>query len=470
MCTNAAWRSVLLSVCLLASNSFAGERQALSIVNPGAQPGAVALGAAIRGGTNPYRGVKHVSSLLNGNKHDLIPLYLYEGEWLFARGSSAGIHLLNNDRWAVDALVDYRFDRLEPDANDYFTGMSERRQTVDGGLSVALKNGWGAVSAAWVSDLMGRHNGYEWNLSYRYRWRSGRLTLSPFVSYIYQDRDLVNYYYGVRADEARADRPVYQPGSTDFLRSGINVSYQWTPRVLVFSHLAVEQVSEEVHRSPLVDERQLGAAWLGFSYQFGSVLGDATTPGRSRREGERSWRVNAGYAAEGPFHRTHRGDLTRSQDAHTYIGGLTVGRLLSEGKHLDYWGRLSVNRRFENGYQSDIFEYNAYVMAMTTRHSPKTREELFRYGLGFGFSYADQIPAVEQVKQARRQRNSGRFLNYLEAQFDVPLQLLFGDSAPRQCYTGLSLLHRSGIFANSDLLGNVSGGSDMVTGHIECRR
>lgn len=109
-------------------------------------------------------------------------------------------------------------------------------------------------------------------------------------------------------------------------------------------------------------------------------------------------------------------------------------------------------------------------MAMTTLHSSKTHKELFRYGLGFGFSYASKVPMVEQVKQARRDRNTAHFLNYLEAQFDVPLSLVFGEHVSRDCYTGISLLHRSGIFANSDILGNVSGGSDMVTFHVECKR
>src|SRR5690554_3437430 len=112
----------------------------------------------------------------------------------------------------------------------------------------------------------------------------------------------------------------------------------------------------------------------------------------------------------------------------------------------------------------------AYVMAMTTGRSPWTSEELLRFGIGFGFSYASEVPYVEQVKQAKREQNTSHFLNYLEGQFDVPLRLMFENKAVRNCYVGISLLHRSGIFAKSDILSNVSGGSDMVSGHIECKR
>jgi hypothetical protein len=36
------------------------------------------------------------------------------------------------------------------------------------------------------------------------------------------------------------------------------------------------------------------------------------------------------------------------------------------------------------------------------------------------------------------------------------------------CYAGLTVVHRSGIFGTSDLLGDVAGGSDWITAHFEC--
>ena len=57
---------------------------------------------------------------------------------------------------------------------------------------------------------------------------------------------------------------------------------------------------------------------------------------------------------------------------------------------------------------------------------------------------------VEQIKQAKRDRNTAHFLNYLEAQIDFPVPEWLGKAAARNCYFGLTLVHRSGIFANSD--------------------
>lgn len=470
MLKKSAYFSLYTITMFWAGVSTATDLNSINISNSYAPPGTVSLGAVLRGGGSPYKGIDNISSILNDNQVDLLPLYLYEGDIFFARGTTAGAHLFRNNTLTIDALIDYRFDRLEVDSNDYFTGMNNRRQTVDGGLSAALEFDWGTVSTTVVNDLMGRHNGYEWDVSYQYPWRSGRLTMTPFVSYIYQDRDLVNYYFGVSANEALPDRPAYQPGSADFWRAGIGVSYQISPQLMAFSSIAIEQIDRKIQNSPLVDERHLGAAAIGFAYLFGNVLDDSSKQPGSARLGEWSWRVNTGYQAEGPFTRTHTGNLKRSEDAHAYMAGLTLGKLLTDGKYIDYWGRVSFNRRLENGHQSDFWEYNAYVMAMTQLRSSKTQRELFRYGLGFGFSYAASVPTVEKVKQTRRERETSHFLNYLEAQFDVPLNVIFGESASNNCYTGVTLIHRSGIFADSDILGNVSGGSDMVTFHVECKR
>ncbi|WP_309044543.1 MipA/OmpV family protein [Marinobacter sediminicola] len=461
--------SVCLSLCLTAGGGYASLPDTRTSVNE-VPAGTVGLGAALRRGTSPYVGVDNISGVLNDSKADLIPLYLYEGKWLFAHGTSAGAHLVKSDWLNVDLLAKYRFNRLESDATPYFNGISDRDQTVDMGFSATVFGDWGALSTTWANDVLGVHNGYEWDFTYSYGWELGRWSFTPFVSYVYQDSDLTDYYYGVDANEARADRPVYEPDSATFWRAGINSSYQATSRLLLFTNVASQHVDSEIYNSPLVDESQLVSATFGFAYLFGNALNDSTKQPGSERSGEWSWRLNSGYQAEGPFTRTLTGTLKRSEDVHAYMAGLTLGKLISDGKYVDYWGRLSLNRRFENGYQDDFGEYNAYVMAMTPANPPWSSKEWFRFGIGFGFSYATEVPYVEQVKQAKRERNTSRFLNYLEGQLDVPLRLFTDNKAVSNCYGGVSLLHRSGIFAKSDILGSVSGGSDMVSGHIECKR
>jgi outer membrane scaffolding protein for murein synthesis (MipA/OmpV family) len=467
----ASKRRVCIGVLLLAP-SLSGPVGAANLVTQtpivDAEPGTVGLGFGLRFGDSPYKGIENVASINNDNNSDLVPLYLYNGKRLFFFGTSAGIHLVDRPGFSIDAVANYRFDRLEADADPFFQGMEDREQTVDGGLSVSLERPWGTLNATAVTDLLSRHNGQEYSLSYSRGFRAGNLQLMPYASYIYQSADLLDYYYGVGPDEANASRPEYTAGADDFWRLGLNTSYRLTPGWHLYANLAFENVPDSVRDSPLTDKDQLLSGFVGASYQFGNVF-DSEDEAVALGKGW-SWRLNAGYTAEETFHKVHRGSIRPSDDVDTYLAGLTIGKLLQDGEKIDFWGRVSLNRRFENDLQDDFFEYVAYVMAMGTGYSPWNDRELFRYGFGFGFSYADRVPMVEQIKQARSGGDTSHFLSYLEAQVDFPMRNLFGEAASKDCYVGLTLVHRSGIFGTSDILGNVSGGSDVLTGHVECRR
>jgi len=433
--------------------------------------GTVALGAGWRFGDSPYVGIDHVGSIWHDGDYDLMPFYFYEGERLFAHGSTAGVHLIEKDTFSFDAILSYRFDRLEADVDEFFYTVEDREQTLEGGLAASVRGDWGELSLEGLLDTQDTHNGYAVDLTYRYEWQTGKWTVSPFASVVYRDSDLTDYYYGVSAAESRSDLPEYTAGSSEAIRAGVNTSYAWSKRMRVFANVSVDYLDSEVSDSPLVDEDFLPTAMVGFAYAFGSTLDEEKGFRRDPQRGnEWSWRINYGYTAEESFASVHQGHFDKNDDVDTNLLGFTLGRLLLDGSRADFWGKVSLNRRLEHDEQDDFFEINAYVMAMGTGYSPWSNKELFRYGFGYGFSYADSIPIVEQVKQEKRGEQTSHFLNYLEAQVDFPLRNLFGDGPVENCYAGLTIVHRSGIFGQVDILGNVAGGSDVLTGHLECKR
>jgi hypothetical protein len=76
-----------LSALLLAGTATAQEVAEIPFFN--APPGTAALGGGVRFGQSPYR----ASDNEDERQLDLVPLYLYEGKYLFARGVSGGVHL-----------------------------------------------------------------------------------------------------------------------------------------------------------------------------------------------------------------------------------------------------------------------------------------------------------------------------------------------------------------------------------------
>ena len=427
--------------------------------------GTVGLGGGLRLGQSPYVAADNEDQ----RQYDLVPLYLYNCKYFFFRGTAGGIHVLTSDAFELNVMGRYRFQKLDPDSNEYFEGIEERRQTVDAGVELRLRGSWGALNANFLTDTLGRHEGQSAEVSYRYRFDLGRLSLSPFITWSWNDDDLTDYYFGVSEAEARPDRPAYTPGESQWIGFGLNTTWWVSDRIDFFANIGFNGIDTVISDSPLVAEDTQSIFFAGGTYVFGNVRRPETYIS-SERAYEWSWRINYGYQADGNIvGEIDHGDFSKSGVADTNIGGVTFAKLLTEGPRVDFNGKLAFFRHFEEDEgNGNFWSYALYVMAMGRGYSPWSKEEVFRYGFGFGMSYADKVPIAEQRKQAEKGNNTSRFLNYLELQLDFPLRRLFDAKSVHDCYAGLTIVHRSGIFGTSDLLGDVAGGSDWITAHFEC--
>jgi len=451
------------SVLLLLASTIAAANELFQIPIIDAPPSTPALGGGVRATTSPYAE--------DSADIDLVPLYLYEGDYLFAHGTEFGAHLFRNQTFFVDALASYNFMSLDPGQSNFFDGLDERRQTLDGGLGLGMRGGWGELKLEWLRDMLGRSDGQTVDLTYRYRWDVGNWMFSPFVTLDWESDNLTGYYYGVSDAEATPDRPAYKPGNAKNLFFGINTWYQATDHVFVFGNLGFYALDHTIKASPLVEDDFGTAVFAGAGYLFGDTRRSTTSAVPSERAGEWSWRANYGYSAkENIFPYLMAGQWEKSDKADTDIAGLTVGKLLMGGPRVDFYGKVALYRHFEHPYQDDFWDYVGYVMAMGKGYVPWSQQLAFRYGVGFGVSYAQKVPWVEQIKQNEKGDNTSHLLNYLEFMADVPVSLITDAKAMRNCFTGVTVVHRSGIFGTADILGEVSGGSDWVTFHLECLR
>jgi len=430
------------------------------------ESGSAGIGYAARFGQSPYVGVDDIGSVYSDYRYDLIPLYLYEGEYLFAHGTEAGIHLFKPRPFKLDLVMSYRFDRLQPEASEYLEGMDARQQTMDIGFDTSLTGSWGEINFRAVTDLLDRHQGQELELTYLFPWQRGKWTVTPSVGVTWQSGNLTDYYYGVRPDEATPDRPAYSPTSAYNWRAGLNVSYHWLENWYLFANGSYEGLDKTISDSPTVDKSGLLAAYTGITWTLGNARHVETRKPDTKLW---SWRVNAGYTVHDTFSQVLLGNFKPHSTIDTHVIGFTLGRLLKDGKRGDIWGRFSINRHLENGFQDDFNEYVAYVQAIGSGYSPWTDREVFRFGFGLGLSYAEEVPAIEQYKQGRSGEQTSHWLNYMEAMVDFPFRSLFGKHGTENCYLGLTLIHRSGIFARVDLFNSTQGGSEALTGHVECK-
>ena len=153
----------------------------------------------------------------------------------------------------------------------------------------------------------------------------------------------------------------------------------------------------------------------------------------------------------------------------TEIVGLTVGKTLVEGFRgwpLDFVGYVGFVYHHDRPYQRNGAEVNLFIKAFY-RGFPWSQRVLTRFGYGWGISIADPVPYDEVVAQTASGRLTSRVLNYNEPSIDISLGDMIGKPGWKQTFVGLSITHRSGIYANSRLLGKVKGGSNYMTLYVE---
>lgn len=456
-------------ILALLISSVANGQEVSEIPFFNAPEGSAGLGAGLRFGQSPYL----ASDNEDERQLDLIPLYLYEGKHLFFRGTGGGLHFVNTDEWEVNLYARYRFQHLDPDSNEFYQGLEERKQTLDAGFQITSTRDWGELRLSGLTDTLGKHDGQELQFSYRYRIEAGPWSISPYASVVWQDASLTNYYFGISEAEATPERPAYLPGESLWISMGLNTAWQASDRITFFGNVGFAGTDSEVINSPLVEESGFSQAFIGGTYTFGNARKPDYIMDDDRK-GEWSWRVNYGYQADGNIvSEIDQGDFDRSSVADTNIAGFTLSKLLTAGKRFDFLGRVSLFRHLEADEGNGNFSsYAAYVMAMGKGYSPWSNRETFRWGFGFGMSYAQSVPIAEQRKQSGSGAfgNTSHFLNYLEVTADFPLKNISKANWLQRCYAGLSIVHRSGIFGTSDFLGDVSGGADWLTAHLECKR
>ncbi|MEO7399673.1 MAG: MipA/OmpV family protein [Polaromonas sp.] len=424
------------------------------------EPDSAGLGAVTRFEASPYRD--------GGTRHDVLPLYLFEGERVFLDANRAGVKLLNGgdqrlDLFAAQRLEGFPSDRLPAS----LAGMAMRDSGIDLGLSWQYRQPWGNVQAEFLHDAGNTSRGNELRLGYSYDWRSGPWRLRPSLSVALRDARLNKYYYGVQDSEAAPGRPAYAPGAGINTTLGLYGSYDVSQRWRLLAGLSATVLDGKIKDSPIVQKRVLPGVYVGAAYDFG---------GHEREwagEGSPTWvKLLYGKATEDGCHLlkivTAQCLSTASVNS-TSIAGVQLGKTFLEnvnGWPLDFVGYVGLTHHNDHGLQANGVQLDLFMKAFYSGFPWSDRVKT-RIGLGAGVSAAQRAPYIEVSSQATNGKPTSRLLQYLDPTLDFSLGDLIGSRVLKDTYIGFGVSHRSGIFGASRLLGNVNGGSNYIYTYIE---
>jgi outer membrane protein len=418
------------------------------------------LGVGVRLETSPYREQPPI--------RDLVPILSYEGERVYLRGTRAGLRVIDRDGFKLEAIGQFRLTGYRGAEGSLLEGMS-RARSFDMGLTAIWPTPLGDFTVEALTDTSNAHDGEELSIGWGRTWESGRLRWRPMISVNRFSKDLANYYFGVRPDEARPDRPAYTANPSTNVRFSVDALYPITTNGYLYGSAGVNYFDDEIAGSPIVVGRAQWNTYFGYLYRFGngSVRADGGEAGPPEST-KWSLRVARGWNAEASLLGIiPGGDLSLSPER-TGVINLEFGKLLDErfnGWPVDIWVKGSYTRYLEQGLQPDFNGYQLYIKGFY--FLPWSKWVKTRFGMGQGLSWAEQIPYLEARSIESKNPNTSRLLNYLDVSIDVSIGDLIRWNKLKDTYLGFVVIHRSGVFGFSDIFGGVDGGSNYNSVYIE---
>ncbi|AOW14386.1 hypothetical protein LPB72_03390 [Hydrogenophaga crassostreae] len=245
---------VCTAALLTASATWAQER-------PAERPASSwSTGVFIGTETSPYDGAD--------DNRRYLPLLGFENRYVRWAGPVLDLKLPSSG--AVSYALRARYFDAGYKASDSvtFAGMDARKSSIWLGAKAEWQHPLGQLSTEWLTDAASHSGGQQIRLVAEKPLRLGRLALAPRVALVWQDRDYVDYYFGVRPDEATAARAAYAPKASFNTELGLRAFYGLTQQQSVFVDVHVTALGAPIKDSPLVSRSSVAGVRLGYVFGF----------------------------------------------------------------------------------------------------------------------------------------------------------------------------------------------------------
>jgi outer membrane protein len=200
-----------------------------------------------------------------------LPMVGYEGAYVYVRGYSAGIKLMDFESLEISAFAGYDgTDFHASDSSDKrLRKLSDRYSGVEAGLEARLLTRYGILHASGAADVSGHSNGFRGTIEYISALEYGNLELIPVLGLQWSSGGYNDYYYGVSDKESgRSGLKDYSAGSGVSPCVGLTIDYSVTGAWEVFGNGELVFLNSAVRDSPMVDRKTTYSLTLGISYTF----------------------------------------------------------------------------------------------------------------------------------------------------------------------------------------------------------
>jgi len=197
------------------------------------------------------------------------PVVTYRSQDFYWLGPMAGIRVGVWNDFTAYATAQIRLDSYDADDSPFLKDMESRDATLELGMEVKYASPIVNFSLAVSQDVLDKHEGQAVNfkLSKDFFFQQ-RFKIEPYIGVSWLSNRLADYYYGVRRQEARPDRPQYELSAALNYEYGIETFYSLTRRTSLLFSVSGEQLDSDIEDSPIIEDGNTYGVFIGFLYQF----------------------------------------------------------------------------------------------------------------------------------------------------------------------------------------------------------
>lgn len=369
--------------------------------------------AAMRVASIPYR-IDHPSSVMVS----YLPLLWFEGDQLYLRGLSGGVHLWQDEALELNVLARWRFVDMPRSDPHYFSN-----DRIDSGIGLRYTQEGKSLELSLLHD--GSERFYE-ELRIAYGWGDTTYNTELAATLQHRSAGFNNYYYGLGEHVGEG---LY--GAAEY-----TLSYRAKPPFSLYSLLKAEH-------------HGLSEAHLKKEPSLSMIAGVRWSEFRGTPKAKSYLQSGAAIATRGSF--SELLTLNARSDAHNHsLVSLFYGYPLSDrfvGFDAALYWHSGIALHQPSSYQSEAIEG---VCALKLFLKPSSN---WRIGIANGLSYISEPTYVERwANEKDGYPRTSRFMNHL----DVSLER----SVDRTLWVGYGIFHRSGVFESVQSFGQIKGGSN----------
>lgn len=192
---------------------------------------------------------------------------VYSDSTLYIRDRYGGIRHVTESGWVFGVAGTVQTLGFGSEDSDVFSGMERRNWSLQAGLHVGKRIDRLAFDLFATTDILGEHDGEEYDLLVAWPFNFGTWELVPQIGFTHQTSRFVNHYFGVRESEViPGQRAGYAPGSALTTSARLGYSYRFNDRWFMTASAKLSFLPDEITNSPLVDRDTAWGFSLGISY------------------------------------------------------------------------------------------------------------------------------------------------------------------------------------------------------------